>query len=410
MIDRINMKRLQRVVSGRWMAFILCCVANLCCQQKPPAVKIIKATYSFLEPAYDNIRLVSSGDTLNFALDEHTYNTVGSFSHFIHNGTAYIAFYDKGSKSFSVYDFASQQLVRRIPLKKWVNSTKLDKASMYIKDFDSIFVTTQTKLYLLDSTGTEKKRFEFPEESDKRGFFSNVAPPVMVGNMLYMSIRPLIDEKSVEAQQKWRVLYGINVQSGEKERYYQLPETYQKNLYGYSFLDYSYCFNDRGNFVFSFAADTNIYETNLKDYHRAYYARSRFQSGPIKPVTKDDLRHDDSYKLYTLRDSYGPIFYDRYKKRYLRQAKQKISEADFLAKNTSKKRTIIIFNEQFKIIGESETNEQFSFSSLFFTKDGGIYARINPADEHALHFVRLVYEEKTDDPVKLAQHPIPTSK
>jgi hypothetical protein len=200
------------------------------------------------------------------------------------------------------------------------------------------------------------------------------------------------------------------MQKGSKELYYQLPEIYQENLYGYSFLDYSYCHNDRGNFVFSFAADTNIYETNLKDYHVAYYGKSRFQAGPIKPVTKEDLRRDDSYKLYALRDSYGPIFYDPYKKRYLRQAKQKITEADFLAKNTSKKRTVIIFNEQFKIIGESETDDQFSFSSIFFTESGGIYARVNPGDEHALHFARLVYEEGENDPVKLAQRLLPASK
>ncbi len=134
-----------------------------------------------------------------------------------------MAFYDKGSKSFSVYDFAFFKACRE-SLKEWVSSTKLDKASMYIKDFDSIFVTTQTKLIYWTVPVPKRSALSFLKNPIKEVFFSNVAPPVMVVVMCCYEHPPFIDERFVEAQKKWRVLYGIDVQSGDKERYYQLPE------------------------------------------------------------------------------------------------------------------------------------------------------------------------------------------
>jgi hypothetical protein len=392
---------MKQIVFWKGLTFIACCLAYFSCRQTPLTAA---ATYTYIKPSYSDIKLLPQADTLHFLLGERTYNAIKSFNYFKHNGAAFISFYDRGSKSINIYNFLSENLVNRIPLRKWVNSSKLDKASVYIKNFDSIFVTTNKALYLLDSTGAVKKRIDFPNDPDKLGYFSNTTPAVINGNLLYIGIKPFIDEKSLKAHKEWRVLYGIDIQHGSKKRYYSLPDIYQKNLYGYAFLEYSYCFNARGHFVFSFAADTNIYETDLNDYHIAYYGKSRFQNASILPVTKEDLRREDSFKFYSLRDSYGPIFFDPYKKRYLREAKQKKGEAEYLANTSGKKRSIIIFNEDFKIIGESEINGDFSLSSVFFTPDGRIYTRVKISDEHALHFVRLAYQEAQENPVKLAQH------
>jgi hypothetical protein len=186
--------------------------------------------------------------------------------------------------------------------------------------------------------------------------------------------------------------------------YYHLPELYQNNLYGFNFLNYNYCYNNHGRFVFSFPADTNIYETDLAGCHVAYYAKSRFHSGNITPVSKEELQGNDAgYKQYKLRDSYGPVYFDPFRKRYLRLAKQKISAADYTNKKLERKESVIVFNENFKIIGELEITDDFAFSTLFFTSNGDMYARVKPGDEYALHFVRLEYKEDPNKPSQLTK-------
>lgn len=399
----MNLIENMNVAFVRALIFVLCWSVSVSCHQTPT---VSTPSYTYIEPSYSDMRLVPQSDTLHFSLGDRTYNSIGSFNYFKHGENEFISFFDRGSKSINIYNFSSQVLVSKIPLKQWTNKGKLDKASVYVKNFDTIYVTTQTKLYVFDSVGTVKNSIDFPTEFDKWGFFSNTAPAVFKGGKLYVGIKPFISEKSVKAQQQWKLFYELDLQKKIKERYYSLSEPYHRNLYGYSFLEYGYCFNEKGNFVVSFAADTNIYETDLSGYHRSYSGRSRFQRGDILPVTIEDLRKADSYQHYCVRDSYGPIFYDPYRRRYLREAKQKMSEAEFLAKTGRKKKSIIIFDESFKIIGETETNGDFSFTSIFFTPDGRIYARVKNNDEHALHIVRLDYEQERENATQLAQHPI----
>ena len=183
-----------------------------------------------------------------------------------------------------------------------------------------------------------------------------------------------------------------------------MPSLYRENLYGYSFLEYSSCVNDQGNFVFSFPADTNIYETNLTGLNNAYFAKSRFQTSTIASVAQSTIDSGQGRKEYYLRDSYGTIYYDPHHKRYLRFAKQKIRESDYLANKKERKRSVIIFNEDFKIIGESAVADSLGFKTIFITPKGSIYIRTNAGDEQALHFVRLEYSDKVQQPEQLTQH------
>jgi hypothetical protein len=339
-------------------------------------------------PRYSQFRF-RLGDTISFALAEYNYNRIAASSYFKCNDTTYLAFYDKGSKSILVYDFKSKIQIMNTRLAKWVKNSKLDKANVIFKNFDSIFVTTQSDFYLLDSAGKVYKQIEFFKQRGHEGTVSNTEPPILKGKYLYIGVKPNISEKSLIAHRKWRTLYKINIESGEKEMVYPLPPLYHTNLYGYSYLEYSYCINDKGNFVFSFAADSNIYETDVDSFQISYNAQSRFHKGLIPSMTKEQIMSTDSYQTYAIQDSYGPLLYDPNSKLYFRQAKQGGDPEDVKAKIYSKKRSIIILDQNFRIIGEQEYNDEFSFSSIFFTPEGKSYTRINYADESALHFAEL---------------------
>lgn len=366
---------------------IASCLAIWGCQPSPEPMA---STYKFIEPSYDNIELEPQGDSLHFALDTSSYNEIRTFNYFTHKGKPYIGLFDKRARNLVVYDFTTQQLVDKIHLKR-----RFAKGYTYVVNFDSIFVVNDKQLFLQDTANSIKDTIDLFEAQNAKAIINNETPAVLRNNVLYTGVQPINMESSIKAQRRWNVVCGFDLSNNTKKLYYQLPALYWKDLYGYSFLEYSYCINDRGNFVFSFPADTNIYETNLADLNNAYYAKSKFQSGPILPVSQNAIDSGESRREYYLRDAYGTIYYDPYQKRYLRFAKQKITKANYLAKKKERERSLIILNEDFKVIGESALSDELAaFKSIFFTPDGGIYIRTKSEDEQAIHFARLEYSDK----------------
>lgn len=378
------------------------------CNGYPP-LKPVAATQA--EPDYYRTTLQVLADTIHFPLSENVYNEIKSQNIFVHNGMEMIAFFDRKSGTIIIYQLPSGHLYKTIDIKKAFKNNKPYKGTVYFKNFDSIFVTNDIFLYLIDTTGRTINRFDYSEENWIH--FDNSRPPVIVGNHLFAATRATGNLNTFKSLKNWRIISDFNLsENGKTKELYQLPELYLKNYFGYQFLDYGYCVNDQGNFVFSFPGDPNVYESNLADFHRSYSVKSRFQKSPIMPVDKKILDSGLDSREYAIRDSYGSIFFDPYHKRYLRQAKQKKSLADFLARTGDRKQTIIILDEHFNIIGESEVSKDLFFDSIFFTKDGRIYTRINTKDEYALHFVRLSYsfEKNKDKPVSIASSHATLSK
>ena len=369
---------------------IVCCLHFMSCKNEP---HVVKSTFKYIQPNYTDVKLRATHDSIHFRLSESVYNDIKSFNYFLHKGTPYISFYDGRSASINIYDFASQKRVKKIKIKKWLGNERLYKTSVFVHNLDSIFIANLKTLYLYDVEGKRKSSIEFNNRIDQLAFFDNPQPPVLRNNVLFAGIRPWVKETSLSAMKDWRLLYGFNLCDSTKQVYYSLPEIYTKNIYGSHFLNYSFCYNNKGHFVFSFPADSNIYETNLKDYHVAHNGKSRFQSGDILPVPEEAIKNDEAYKAYRLRDSYSFIYYDAFHKRYLRLARQKYTEAEYASKASLKRQSLIIFNEKVEIISESKIEDDLSFGSLFFTADGDIYARVNSKDEYALHFVRLAYTD-----------------
>lgn len=348
----------------------------------------------YVEPQYSLTGLHATSDTVSFRLEKYNYNIIKSLNLFSVNGEEYIAFLDRQSGSITIYDFKSKNQISEIVLNKHLPASKPQKAVMFCKNFDSIFVVYKRVLYLIDSSGTVKKTVDILEEpwyiQDTYGSSNRF---VFKDGILYAGVYSYIDATSWDELKKWRALIGFDLNSERGILYYQLPEIYQKNLYGSDFLKCNYCYNNRGNFVFSFPADTSIYETNLSDYHATYFGKSFFQKEKIKPVRKEDLSGMGGYKSYITRDSYGVLYFDPSHKRYLRIANSKISEEDYQLKRWRGKTNIIIFDENFKIIGESELDANIQPNSIFFTSDGSVYARTKVNDEYFLHFVRLTYDD-----------------
>jgi hypothetical protein len=384
-----------RVMSNMIKCLFLSCLVLVQFQCRERSAAFIASTPVIIRPQYSSVQLLPQKDTLRFPLSENTYNQIRSFNYFTDKGHSYLSFYERRSQTILIYDFATSKRVKKIVLKKCFGDKQLVKVSSYVKSFDSIFVTNQMTFYLMDSSGTIKKSIDFFNSESAMATIQSSTPLIFRDGKIYTGVQPFINEKSLPEIRKWKTLYAFDFNDESRQLFYPVPRIYRDNIYGDRFFDYSYCYNDKGNFVFSFPADSSLYETDLLNYHRAYYGKSIFQKEPITPVSLAVMRDDnDEFKQFLFRDSYSTIYFDPYRKRYLRLVRHRILEADYDPRNTSKKQSVIVFDQNFRIIGECRLNGDFVFSTLFFTPDGSIYARINRDDEYALNFVRLEYQEE----------------
>lgn len=383
---------------------LLCSFLGLFIHSCKDQISDINSTYNYKLPNYDSTRLIALPDTIHFWLKEDVYTSIRSFNLFYQHNVPYITFYDERSQSINVYNFTNKRFFGKLKIKQLFKKQQLYKTSVYVKNLDSIFIVNDKNISLYDTSGKQKNNIDLIEKSKiARAVLDNNNPVFTVGRKAYAIVRSNVDDKSKKELQQWKTLYEFNLENNSAKLLYHLPQLYHENLYGDRFLEYNYCYNNQGNFVFSFPADTSIYETNLRDYHYAYFARSKFQQDYIQPVPKDALESEQGRKEYSIRYSYGSIFFDPFRKCYLRFVKHKINELEFLNKSRKRRETVLIFNEDFKIIGESDWIEGVDFDSIFFTKDGQIYARTNFRDENALHFVRLTYQNNNSTSVQLSK-------
>jgi len=382
----------------RLQVYMLCCCTFLYISCKQPA-RIPDSTYEYLQADYEQVKIIPTKDSIHFPLTEDTYSKVSAFNIFKANNREYISFYDHRSGFLNIYDLQSNKQTNRISLKKFFTKSLSYNLSPYMVNFDSIFVISEKALYLIDSAGKKVNKFNYrssPAYAIPK--FDNISPPILRNNHFYAAVGPYADGSSLKAVKNWRLVYDFDLLKNETKLLYTYPERYTSHLYGPLFLKQSHCVNEKGNFVFSFPADTCIYETDLNELHKAYYAKSRYQTVDIQPVAAESLKRASLIQRdYMTRNFYSSIFYDPYTQRYLRIAYSALTEADYDAKKLARKITIIIFDKDFRIIGESEMPIEVSFKTLFIAPGGNIYARTDVGDEYALDFIRLAYVENSNN-------------
>jgi hypothetical protein len=348
-----------------------------------------KAEIFFQEPQYQKIGLQTTTDTLHFPVVEKGTTAITSFNYFTHNNGEYLNVFDPHSAQITVYQFQTGNVIKTIALKTWMSGTKLSKPTIYFKNFDSIVVCNKGTLTLFDSSS--RILYSAALTNNQKFSFSNETPCIFKNGIIFTNNIKAIPENSLGTVRRFQPILGVKPSQEEVAPYYHFPELYSKDYYGYSFLKYGYCINDKGNFVFSFPADTNLYETDFNNFNKGYFAKSQFQIEPISPVAKKDLENGQSFYEYSIRNSYGPVFFDPTRKWYMRVFKQKLTDSAVYAVNRIRKRSILVLDQHFKVIGEEVAPEDVDLSTLFITTDGKWFARVNNNRKPFISFVRIDY-------------------
>ncbi|WP_044217895.1 DUF4221 domain-containing protein [Chitinophaga pinensis] len=347
--------------------------------------------YVSIQPQYDKISLQPTSDTIHLALDDKSFSTIRSVNSFQQDSVVYLAIHDKRLENINIYEALTGKKVKRIKLKRYLDD-QIYKPSSFTKNFDSIYVSNYQSLTLLDSSGKVKAKYDFVDDPPLSwSLIGNDNPVYSKDNKLYTAVRNNVNEKSLKKIQKWKLFYEYDLSTGKAELRYNFPDKFRHSIHGYRFLNSSYCYNDSGRFVISFAGDSLVYETDFKGYHKSYYAKSVSQTTVLPEIKADEFSDEKAFENFLFTDAYSSIFYDNSKKYYLRIFRQKITKAEYQSKQWSVKQSVIIMDQNHAIIGEGAVDPNIWLESIFFMPDGNIYARVNSKDEYALHFVRLEY-------------------
>ncbi|MRG47686.1 DUF4221 domain-containing protein [Chitinophaga sp. SYP-B3965] len=376
------------------------------CKEEPKS-NLVESSYEYIDPEYDQVSIEATPDSLHFLLSDHFYSSLRSFNAFSSGDSTYVSFFNKQARAIGIYDVENQRVAGYVELADSIIGKRMDNVTVFCYNFDTILVATKTKLFLIDSSGKILSSFklfgDYLASKDLQGQkrlttqinLDNTKPPVFKDNVLYSAIRPAYyTNRTLSAQRRTHIAYAIDLRGNKASLLYNFPRSYWEKYFGYYFIDFYFCRNDKEDFIISFSGDSNIYATDLAGISHSFTGKSNLLKGDISPLGRETDSSVVEIKHFMSSDKYGPIYFDTYRKRYLRAALQGNQGDDQTSSRKEEiNQSILVFDEKFKIIGESKLPGDISLRHMFITPNGKIYARTRMRDEYRIHFVRLEYKE-----------------
>lgn len=327
--------------------------------------------------------LKAADETISFPIDENTKTKIFC-SQLVtdkETGKEYFTFQNLGKNEILFYGINSQKLEFRIrPEVDGANGIGFLRGYI-IKNLDSIFVGTQgqSKILLINKEGELKDKFSYNVAEDgKELLYSALTtyrnrPIVFIDNKMYIistcdrwadkkPATSVIDlkEKSVEA------LYGFE--------YPTFPKTDNKAKKSGKEGDFSRCFDGK-QFVYSFYFSEDIYVCSIDHTGiRKINAKSKY----IPEIGFTDDYGNLTFKDIAENPNYGNLIYDPYRDVYYRVAYPKVEiEHDLksidLLEYGGKRFSIIIFDKDLNIVGETLFPDYTYNSFLMFIREDGLY-------------------------------------
>lgn len=355
---------------------------------------VVGSTYHFIQPQYDHAGMQPGGDTIRVNFGDTLNHKAKSLNLFNVSGTDYLSIFDDYSDLITIFNIEQNRIVTQFPITRFIDNKKPFYSTIYIRNFDSILIFSYKQVQIFDTSGRTKAAFDFKKRFNKLpvfSFFDNRNPVSFAENKIYTSIRPYDNDTMLKDLREAKAIYEFDFNRKGVKTYYNLPESYHSRLFGFPLLRSSYCLNDKKQFILSFAADSNIYVTNLADFHLEFYAKSRYQINDITSPTINEVWENDGFINYLLNDAYGAIYYDNFKCRYLRVAEHKINIDEFKSRERRHYQSIIIMDSTFKIIGESKIDKNINLDKVIITSTGKIYAHLISNPKGTVSFVSLNY-------------------
>ncbi|GAB5522615.1 MAG: DUF4221 domain-containing protein [Roseivirga sp.] len=350
-------------------------------------------TYGIYPVKQENVSLNIDNETKGFTLNVRFFETA--------NGGEWLLHLNEINNTIGIYDLESGKKVRTA-----YYETEGPNGAGYVDGFDiisldSVFLLSgyQELLSLasLNSSDTlqvyESYRLKYTNSRTVATTYSSVRAPIAVINgkahlatvpFVYLSKTPLYEA-------------GSNfLQLDLAEYTFEYQNLYSK---GYlkkwtdPYIKISYDVNEQEKLlVFSLPIEDSIFSIDVQGRKTSHFAKAK-NSKSTRPFSGDVMNPKQTSKHYMLNDSYGYILYDKYRNYYYRFT-EKVAKEMINKYGTDiyvRKFGIIVMNEDFEIIGETDELFTGSFPSIFVGKKG-IYNMLASSDESKMFFELYTFD------------------
>jgi hypothetical protein len=344
-----------------------------------------------------NYTLIPS-DTLLLPFDSGSKAHSSSINFFYYKNKPTLMIFSELNDNLLFYDLESKKIIRKTTLaRQGKNSIGAGKVgACYINEDTLIVSTSSYQLSIIDIEGNLKfkKSLLNPNFLEQPKTGTNF-PAILNNDKLLIGTIPYIDTEKIEEFKKAFCLIQIDFKTSSTIPITKYPNSYQKGLYGANFaFNFSYTFNPNNNkIVWSFPIDDSLYvQDTSTNKIESYHCPSKYFS-EIAPSKEKNMQDASIYtKFYIQSNSYGPIYYDKYRKVYYRFAERGVDEIRYKEKKWWKYNTIIILNEKFEKIGETEISENATNIQCFVSEKGFFIYEYQEKEEDNFAFIR--YELK----------------
>lgn len=329
---------------------------------------------------FDNKVLLKQGENIHFSLDSLT----GYFQHSLiyeqsHNED-YFYMLNHNENIIYKYNYDTRKLENKMIFDYTGPKGVKSIVSFNIINEDSIIlINGQREIIITDTSGTIKyKKSTLILGGSNEALIPDIIgtsatlPAIYHNSKLYVTgvligsvnIHPIIEINPQKDTRRLLYHYPYN-------KRYRKPENFKILMPGY--FIYSTYNLDKNIFIYSFPGSDSLHVTNHEDIDTSYFAASTNVRN-IDISLENKRAMNDVYEIAT-RNMYHSVFYDRFNKVYYRIVKLAIDEESAATMSVKelnmKKLSIMIFDENFKMIGETLIDSRdFSPSIAFVSKDG----------------------------------------
>jgi len=366
----------------------------------------------------DEYTLVSTGKKIEFKIPDDIKNTSSCLQYYVsEKGNPYLCYFNRENNKILFFNVNTEKLSFIIEMPKRGPQGVGGIGSFVVHNMDTILLTTgqMNVLYLIDSTGTLKRKFLIKDV--KNGLHdtyirhSSISQRnlIVVNNMILAGTH-LLTRPGPEDLEKYKICLEIDMKNNTQQL---LPMTFPplssrdnepvENYYS------TLLANDK--FIYSFYCSHNLYLTNDHQKVIVIPAKSRYINKDFKLVDLESGSYFEIAKSFWENPGYRNFFYDKYRDVYYRFAYpgSKLDDS-FKEKDMSVLSdlgefkpvfSIMVLNSELEVIGERLMPENTYHIWMSFVGKEGLYISTNHTgnpdfDPDYLRFELFKLEKKQD--------------
>jgi hypothetical protein len=314
-------------------------------------------------------------DEVIFELDSMTPVYSNDYQVISENDVLKLLFWNPRNSSIYIYDLETQKHLKTIQFEKEGNNGVGNKVSgFYYHNSDSIFLHSyyQRSFGLFDS-GSNKVT-SYPLQSNLEGVelpkSGHLMPFYFYDGKLIINNGGKCNNLSPQGRPPVVIIYDLL----NKSILYDL--SYSSDLFGekanwpVTLCDvYNSVDSSNGLFAYSYAMSDKVLVTDHKGYEKEFFMSSNVVSNEkFKGVNYSATHPLDHMKVASRFAQYGALYFDKYRKFYLRFANAPVDEERLERNNFKARQNIIISDQDGVTIGEVEDFSGGNY--LFFTERG----------------------------------------